>query len=342
MRHRVFGRTTWEISEIGLGTWSMGGMWGPTDDAEAIRALRCAVEFGVNFIDTALVYGEGHSEELIAEALGGMAGTVYVATKVPPKNSEWPAREVPVAETFPGDWITKCTEESLRRLRREAIDLQQFHVWSPRWASERDEWLPAVEALKRSGKIRAFGISINDYEPDSALELVASGLIDSVQVIYNIFEQRPERSLLPLCQQRGVGVIVRVPFDEGSLTGRFTRETAFHRDDWRSLYFQGARLQETVERVGRLDFLIRREIRTLAQAALKFCLSHPAVSTVIPGMRTVRHVEENCAVSDGKMLTPQELEQLRAHAWPRNFYQKEEGVSIFPPPASETSEAEGV
>ena len=299
----------------------MGGMWGAVDDAEAIRALHRALECGVNFIDTARAYGDGRAEALIAKALATRSETVYIATKVPPKNQEWPARHhVSIAETFPAAWIIRCTEQSLRRLKRDTVDLQQFHVWAPGWLAQRDMWWPAVEQLKREGKIRAFGVSINDHEPDTALELVSSGLVDSVQVIYNIFDQRPAEQLLPLCQRHRVGVIVRVPFDEGGLTGALTEQTTFGADDWRADYFRGERLRETVRRVEQLRFLVRDEIRTLAQGALKFCLSHSAASTVIPGMRRRAHVEENCSVSDGKPLPAAELLQLQAHAWPRNFY----------------------
>lgn len=329
IRTRPFGRLGWKVSEIGMGTWSMSGMWGPTDDAEAIRAIRKAIELGVNFIDTAMVYGEGRSESLIAKALEDGSREVRVASKVPPKNMEWPARAISVEEAFPAEWILECTESSLKRLKRETLDLQQLHVWSPGWLKESSTWLPAVERLKREGKIRAFGISLNDYQPDSALEVVASGLIDSVQVIYNIFEQAPAERLFPACRKHGVAVIVRVPFDEGALTGRFSEDTEFHREDWRKLFFQGNRLGETVKRTKTLDFLIRDEIQTLAQAALKFCLSDPAVSTVIPGMRTMTHVEENVSVSDGKPLRPEELKQLAAYAWSRNFYSQDDGESIF-------------
>ncbi len=321
MRYRTFGQTGWKVSEIGIGTWGMGGMWGPRDDAEAIRAIYLAVELGVNVIDTALVYGDGHAERLIAKALARRQDSVYLATKIPPKNMEWPARhEAPIAETFPESWIIRCTDQSLRRLKREVIDLQQFHVWSPRWLAQRETWLPAVERLKRIGKIRAFGISINDHESETALDAVTAGFIDSVQVIYNIFEQRPADALLPLCRRHQVGVIVRVPFDEGGLTGQLTTQTRFHPDDWRSEYFRGDRLHQTVEQVARLRAEVEGTSRSLAQTALKFCLAHPAVSTVIPGMRRVWHVEENCAVSDGSRLTATQLAQLREHAWSRNFY----------------------
>lgn len=322
MRYRPFGRTGWQVSAIGVGTWAMGGWWGPLDDRRALAALRQALERGVNFFDTALVYGDGHSERLIAKTLKGRTSRqpVYVATKIPPKNLEWPARSTtPLAAAFPASWIIRCTEQSLRNLRAECIDLQQFHVWTDRWLAE-SEWYEAVQRLKRQGKIRAFGVSINDHDPNSALALVRSGLADAVQVIYNIFDQTPAEALLPLCRAARVGVIARVPLDEGGLTGALTPETTFHPEDWRNRYFRDDRLRETVERAGRLRFLIRREITSLAQAALKFCLSHPAVSTVIPGMRRPEHVATNCAAGDGQRLTPTELEALKAHAWPRNFY----------------------
>ena len=331
MKYRPFGRTGWQVSEIGVGTWTMGGMWGPVSDREAVRAIRAARELGANFLDTALVYGTGRAERLIALALKRQTDQAYIATKVPPKNGEWPARhEIPVEEAFPADWIIRCTERSLRNLRRSWIDLQQFHVWSPRWLAERDDWFPTVERLKRAGKIRAFGISVNDMEPETALEAVSMGLIDSVQVIYNLFEQTPAEALLPACQQRQVAVIVRVPLDEGSLTGTFTRQTVFLPGDWRQSYFEGPRLAQTAERVERLMASPVMNGQPLAQAALRFCLSHPAVSTVIPGMRTVKHVEANCAASDGQPFTPQELTQLREHAWPRNFYQRLNGPGPIP------------
>ncbi len=299
----------------------MGGLWGAVDDREALRALFRALELGVNFFDTAHVYGDGHAEQLIAKALAEREEKVYIATKVPPKNREWPARhEVPAQEAFPADWIIQCTEESLRRLNRPVVDLQQLHVWSPGWLKESSVWLPAVEQLKKQGKIKAFGISINDHEPDTALELVASGLIDSVQVIYNVFDQTPQQKLFPACEKHQVAVIVRVPFDEGSLTGKLTAATRFATDDWRAAYFAGDRLKETVERVERIRSDFRGTLHTFAQLALGFCLAHPAVSTVIPGMRKVVHVEDNCAAGSGVELTPTEIERLKAHAWPRNFY----------------------
>lgn len=319
MRYRRLGRTGQMVSEIGFGAWGIGkGAWGPTDDALSIRALCRAFELGVTFVDTALGYGDGGSERLIARAFREYGERVFVATKIPPKASDWPPPPgTPARVAFPSDWIIECTERSLRHLEADALDLQQLHIWTDEWLDDAG-WQDAVAKLRDQGKIRSFGVSVMDHRPETALALVRSGLADTVQVIYNIFDQSPEAELFPLCQAHGVGVIGRVPFDEGSLTGRLTPETAFH--DFRREYFRGERLRETCARVERLRFLIRDEIRGLAQAALKFCLSHPAVSTVIPGMRRPEHVEENCAASDGIPLRPEEQEALKAHAWPRNFY----------------------
>lgn len=321
MEDRLFGKTGVKVSEIGHGTWAMGNMWGPSDDQLSVKALIRALELGVNFIDTASVYGNGRSEKLIATALEEyQKEDVFIATKVPPKNMRWPAsHEIPVEKTFPIEHILKSTERSLKNLKRDYVDLQQLHVWSDSWLTQTD-WPEMIQKLKQSGKIRFFGISINDHEPESALKLVESGLIDSVQVIYNLFDQSPEKNLFPLCLEKKVAVIARVPLDEGSLTGKLTPETEFHPSDWRKKYFSGDRLRETCERVEKLKFLIRDEIQTMSQAALKFCLSHPAISTVIPGMRTLEHVEENCKVSDGKLLSSEELKEIKLHAWPRNFY----------------------
>jgi aryl-alcohol dehydrogenase-like predicted oxidoreductase len=318
--NRIFGRTGLAVSEIGYGAWAIGGMWGPLDDRLALEALGRALEMGVTFIDTALAYGEGHSEKLVARAFRSAGRRVFTATKIPPKDYQWPARhDAPLRDVFPRDWIIRCTERSLTNLETDCIDLQQLHVWSPNWTNE-PEWYEALRDLQKQGKIRHIGVSLNDHEPDTALELVRSGWVDSLQVIYNIFDQSPSKNLFPLAQQHSTAVIVRCPFDEGSLTGTFRENTVFPKGDWRKEYFCGERLIETVRRVETLSFLIRGETTTLAQAALRFCLSHPAVSTVIPGMRRPAHVEENCRVSDGKLLTTEELQRLTAHAWLRNFY----------------------
>lgn len=322
MRYRKLGRTGFEISDIGYGAWGVGaGMqWKGGSDEESERSLRRALDLGLNFIDTALAYNEGHSESIIGRVVKSAPQRVFVATKVPPKNRVWPAQPGSrIEDVFPYDYIVGCTETSLRNLDMDTIDLQQLHVWNPEWVG-RDEWKRAFEDLKRSGKVRAVGISINDHQPDSALDIVRTGLIDSVQVIYNIFDQSPEANLFPLVQEMNVGVLARVPFDEGALTGSITEESVFDPDEFRAFYFRGDRKREVAERVSGLieDLGIARE--QLADVALRFCISHPAVSTVIPGMRRVRNVEANCGASDRGPLEEAVKEKLKRHAWNKNYY----------------------
>ena len=310
-----------KVSEIGYGAWGIGGtQWLGGDDRESLAALRRALELGLNFIDTALVYGDGHGERLVGQVVREAPQPVYVATKVPPKNRRWPARPgIGIREVFPYSYILECTEQSLRNLGLDHIDVQQLHVWNPEWIHE-DDWRRAFEDLQRSGKVRFVGVSINDHQPDSALELIETGLIDTVQVIYNIFDQSPERRLFPLCQERNIGVLARVPLDEGALTGQITAESRFDPRDFRSFYFRGDRKLQVEERVAALRRDLAGVEGDLPEIALRFCLSHPAVSTVIPGMRKVRHVEANLAVSDKGPLNEQVLAILRKHAWEKNFY----------------------
>jgi aryl-alcohol dehydrogenase-like predicted oxidoreductase len=308
------------VSEIGFGAWGIGGSsWGGPDDRNSLSALAKAFDLGVNFVDTALVYGSGHSEQLVAQALEGRREAIYVATKIPPKNMLWPARPgIPLHKAFPSRYVKKCTEESLRNLRRETIDLQQFHVWNEEWTEDED-WRESVEWLKRTGKVRFVGISVNDHKPSTVIPAVQTGLIDCVQVIYNIFDPSPADQLFPLCQQLDVGVVARVPFDEGSLTGTINPETTFPPNDMRSRYFGGERKQAVWERVQAL----RRDLgeqENLALTALRFCLSHPAVSTVIPGMRKPAHVEQNAGASRVGPLPAAIRETLARHRWERNFY----------------------
>ena len=317
------------VSEIGFGGWGIGkSWWGPTEDHTSLEALRTAFEGSVNFFDTATVYGEGHSEGLIAKVFQGQGLQVghtdqaFVATKVPPKNMGWPANPAtPISEAFPTDWVITSTERSLKKLGTDCVDIQQLHVWTDSWI-DCDEWKRAVVRLKQEGKIRFFGVSVNDYEPESVLKLVASGLIDTIQVIYNLFEQAPADKLFPLCEKHHVGVIVRVPFDEGSLTGTFTEKTLFPKGDFRRAFFGNGRLQEVLSRVERLkEDLPSEDQDPLSQAALKFCLSHPAVSRVIPGMRRPEHVLKNLAVSGKGIYSAEQLALLKKHIWQRNFYQ---------------------
>lgn len=321
MRYRKLGRANFNVSEIGYGAWGIGGtMWLGGTDKGALDALRHAIELGLNFIDTALAYGEGHSEQLIGRVLAETEHKIHVASKVPPKNMLWPARPgIGIEAVFPYDYIVKCTEQSLKNLGIEALDLQQLHVWNPEWI-DRDEWRRAFEDLKRSGKARAVGVSINDHQPDSALEIIRTGLIDTVQVIYNIFDQTPERNLFPLARKENIGVIARVPFDEGSLTGKIDRNTTFPRGDFRGRYFRGDRKLEVEKRVAALMEELEMDSSPLPEVALRFCLSHPAVSTVIPGMRSQTNVEVNCRVPGKGPLPEKVLAILKGHAWDRNYY----------------------
>jgi aryl-alcohol dehydrogenase-like predicted oxidoreductase len=314
MRYRTLRKTGLEVSELGFGAWGIGGdAWIGADDDESLRALRVAIEHGVNFLDTAYVYGDGHSEQLIGAAVRESAETVYVASKVPPKNMEWPAPAgLRVEEVFPADWIVACTERSLEKLGLETIDVHQLHVWSDEWVGQGD-WFDAVDQLKRDGKIRFFGVSINDHQPQNAIRLVESGLVDTVQVIYNVFDQSPEDVLFPAVEAAQVGVIVRVPFDEGALTGSVRPETTFPDGDFRNDYFAGERKRVAWERVQAIARDLDVEVDMLAEIALRFCLSHPATSVVIPGMRSRRNVERNVRAASAGPLTKDQLMTLRRH-----------------------------
>jgi aryl-alcohol dehydrogenase-like predicted oxidoreductase len=299
MTYRKLGRTGFEIGEIGYGAWGVGGtQWLGGADDESLLALRRAIELGLNFIDTALAYGDGHSEQLVGQVVRDAPGKVYVATKVPPKNRLWPARPgIAIAEVFPYDYIVRSTEESLRNLGTEAVDLQQLHVWNPEWIAS-DDWRRAFEDLKQSGKVRAVGVSINDH----------------------VFDQTPERNLFPLCQARDIGVLARVPLDEGALAGAVTADTRFEPEEFRAWYFRGDRKKQVAEHVDALRNDLAGVPGTLAEIALRFCITHPAVSTVIPGMRKVRNVESSLGVSKVGPLEAATLEVLRRHAWNKNFY----------------------
>ena len=322
MNYRMFGKTGLKVSEIGYGAWGIGkGLWIGAADEESLKALHRAVDLGLNFVDTALAYGEGHSEALVGRVVKERSEPIYVATKVPPKNGVWPARDgTPVAEAFPAEHVINCIEESLRNLRLDSIDVQQFHVWSDEWVGQGD-WLEAIQKLKQQGKIRSFGVSINDYQPENAIKLIETGVLDAVQVIYNIFEQNPEEKLFPACERYNVGVIVRVALDEGGLTGKITPETTFDEGDFRASYFRDDRKQQVYDRVQRIVADLGISVDQLPETALRFVLSHPAVSTVIPGMRSVRNVERNCQLGDGQGLPKDVVRKLKVHRWDRNFYE---------------------
>ncbi|HVR86105.1 MAG TPA: aldo/keto reductase [Planctomycetota bacterium] len=321
MNRRTLGRTGLQVSEVGYGAWGIGAkQWIGASDEESLRALRRAIDLGLNFIDTALAYGDGHSEKIVGQTVRGRRDQVYVATKIPPKNRRWPAeRQIPVEQAYTADYVVSCTEESLRNLGTETIDLQQLHVWTDEFVGAGD-WMAGIDRLKQQGKIRHFGISLGEHTPENGLRAVESGLVDTVQVIYNIFDQSPEDQLFPLCRKKNVGVLARVPFDEGGLTGKVTPQTEFPKEDFRNNYFKGNRKQEVYVRVEKIAADLQISLDQLPETALRFTLTHPAVSTVIPGMRSVNNAEANCRAGDGKGLSPAEISKLRPHRWIRNYY----------------------
>jgi len=322
MHYRKLGTTEAEVSEIGFGAWGIGGLqWQGGTDEEAMRALRRSFELGVNLVDTALAYGQGHSEQLVGNAVRGAFHRIHIATKIPPKNGIWPASpSTPIQEVFPYQYIVECTEQSLRNLKLEQIYLQQFHVWTDAW-TRTEEWRRAIEDLRASGKVRYFGISITEHDPDSALEAIKTGAISAVQVIYNIFDQSAERRLFPLCLERKVGVLARVPLDEGGLTDTIRENTAFEAGEFRESYFRGDRKRQVIEHVEALKTDLGSVPGTLPQIALRFCLSNNAVTSVIPGMRRVSTVESSCRASTAGKLDNKTLAIVKRHAWDRNFYQ---------------------
>jgi aryl-alcohol dehydrogenase-like predicted oxidoreductase len=316
MEYRTFGRTNLKVSEIGYGMWGLAG-WTGSDSTEVDQALERSVGLGCNFFDTAWGYGAGRSEQILGELIRRHSGKrLYHATKIPPKNFQWPSKaDFSLQECFPKSHIIDYTERSLKNLGVDCIDLQQFHVWEDSW-SEEDEWKEAVEKLKREGKIHFMGISVNRWEPDNVLKTLKTGLIDTVQVIYNIFDQAPEDHLFPLCRELNIGVIARVPFDEGSLTGLLTKHTTFPPDDWRSTYFVPENLEASVEHADALRPLLPKGM-SMPEMALRFILENDDVHTIIPGMRKVKNVEANVATSDGTKLDVKLMEKLKKHRWDR-------------------------
>ena len=316
MNYRKFGRLGWQVSDIGYGMWGMAG-WTGADDDQSENSLDLAVELGCNFFDTAWGYGEGKSEELLGALVKRHSDKkVYTATKVPPKNFTWPSQShFKLEEVFPYDHIIEYTEKSLKNLDAETVDLLQFHVWEDAW-SEQDDWKRAVEQLKQDGKIQGIGLSLNRWEPNNGLNTIRTGLIDAVQVIYNIFDQAPEDQLFPLCDELNIGVIARVPFDEGTLTGTFTHETTFPEDDWRSTYFVPENLHSSVDHADAVKAVLPENI-SMPEAALKFILANPTVSTIIPGMRKARHVRSNIGCSASTPLSTDLIEELKKHRWDR-------------------------
>jgi aryl-alcohol dehydrogenase-like predicted oxidoreductase len=316
MFHRRFGRTDWTVSEIGYGMWGLAG-WSGSDDSESLESLHRSIELGCNFFDTAWGYGKGHSESILGRVVREHSDkTLYVATKLPPKNFNWPSRRgFTLDDCFPPEHIREYAEKSLANLGLPQIDLLQFHVWEDAW-SEDERWQRAMADLKSEGLIRAVGISVNRWEPDNVLKTLKTGLIDAVQVIYNIFDQAPRDHLFPLCEKLDIGVIARVPFDEGTLTGTLTKQSTWPTDDWRSTYFVPENLEASVDHAEALRPLVPPGM-TMPELALRWILADSRVATIIPGMRKKRNVEANTAVSDGKALPIGLLNELKSHRWDR-------------------------
>jgi aryl-alcohol dehydrogenase-like predicted oxidoreductase len=317
MNYRRFGRTGWNVSEIGYGMWGLAG-WTGSDDAESLDALQRAVDLGCNFFDTAWAYGDGHSEQILGKVLRANSGKkLYVATKVPPKNLRWPARpEYSLDDSYPPAHIFEYVEKSLANLGTETLDLIQIHTWEDGWLDD-ERLIRAIEKLRDSGKVRAVGISLNRWEPWNGIRAVRAGIADAVQVIYNIFDQNPEDELFPACREKDVAIIARVPFDEGALTGALTIDSTWPKGDWRNTYFVPENLKASVARADALKPLVPAG-STLPEMALRFILNNKDVHTIIPGMRKRHHVESNLAASvKGPLPTPL-LEQLRPHRWDRS------------------------
>lgn len=320
MEHRVFGRTGWEVTEIGFGAWGLSGEWGAQDDSESIAALHKYLDLGGNFIDTAQAYGSGRSERIIGQVLKERREEIFVATKLPPKNGHWaPPSWTPLEKSFPLDYIEKEVETSLTNMGIDCIDLYQLHTWCETW-NTRDDLFAVLEKLKTSGKVKYTGISTTEGYPECVIPALKTGIIDSLQLIFNLFEQHPRDTLLPLCHKHHIGVIVRVPFDEASLTGKFQGDERFAKDDFRSIYFRKNNLKHTVERVEKIKEWANQNVpgMSLPELALRFVLSHEDVDVVIPGIRTPRHAELNTAPSDGIRLPEKQMKELKAFAWRRN------------------------
>ncbi|MCE9530562.1 MAG: aldo/keto reductase [Planctomycetes bacterium] len=316
MKYRAFGRTCWQVSDVGYGLWGVAG-WTGADDEQSRQAMQLSVDLGCNFFDTALAYGDGKSEQLLGALVrANPTKKLYVATKVPPKNRRWPSRrEFKLDDVFPPEYIRESLDISLKHLGMSSVDLLQFHVWEDSWAED-VRWQNAVADLKKQGLIRAIGISVNRWEPTNVVRAINTGLIDAVQVIYNIFDQNPEDELFPLCREKNVAVIARVPFDEGTLTGTLTKDTKWPEGDWRNTYFVPKNLIPSVERAENLRPLIPSGM-TMPEMAMRFILANPDVATIIPGMRKPAHVRGNLATSDAGPLPTGLLEQLRQHRWVR-------------------------
>ena len=309
-----------DVSRLGFGAFGLAGVFGAFDESEAIASLHSCWDRGINFLDTARHYGR--SEAIIAQALRTWRGRrPFIATKAEPIGPplQWQMPQ-PVTSCFPPGHITREAEISLRTLGVEQLDLFQMHLYWPNWGVE-GYWLDELRALKRSGKIRSFGVSLPDQRHDLALPLVMSGLIDSVQTVLNIFDPIALDCLVPICQERGVAVLARCVLDEGGLTGSLTMESKFDDGDFRAKYFDLGPRETYIARVDALRRFVPAHAGSLARLALKFVLKHPGVTTALSSMHIQRHAEENIAALEEPPLSDEVFKELRHHyRWIRNFY----------------------
>jgi aryl-alcohol dehydrogenase-like predicted oxidoreductase len=316
MKLRALGRTGFQVSDVSYGLWGMSG-WSGSDDQQSRQSMQLAVDLGCNFFDSAWAYGDGKSDLFLGETLRQNSGKpLYAASKIPPKNRKWPASpNDSYNDVFPAEHVFHYADLLRKNLQVDSIDLLQFHVWDDGWAAEK-EFHETVSKLKHDGVVRSFGLSLNRWEPWNGIRALRTGLVDVVQVIYNIFDQAPEDELFPICRELNIGVIARVPLDEGSLSGTFTAETKFPEKDWRSRYFNPENLRLTLARVEKLKALLPDSM-SLPEMAIRYILSNPMVSTTIVGMRRAQHVRQNLALSDAGALPPELLTKLKAHRWDR-------------------------
>ncbi|MCX6151123.1 MAG: aldo/keto reductase [Ignavibacteriales bacterium] len=322
MLYKNFAKTNIQVSQLGYGCWGIGkSMWIGAEDSESKKALHKAIEEGINLFDTALVYGDGHSEKLVGEVEKESGKDLFIASKIPSKKFEWPAKDSSLLkDSFPIDHIISSTEHSLKNLKRDYVNLMQFHVWNDKWTTQ-DEWKEAIYKLKKDGKVQYFGISINDHQPWNGIEAGKTGLIDCFQVIFNLFDQSPTDELFTFCEENKISILARVPFDEGSLTGTINENTIFPKGDWRNGYFKGDRKKEVAERVAKIWEFVNGETESIAEAALRYIVSFSAVTSVIPGMRSEKNLLANKASVEKGALSNELLEKLKSARWIRNFYE---------------------
>ena len=333
MNYRILGKTGLRVSEIGYGTWQLAndpGFWEGTDLNESLKCLKKYIEAGGNFIDTAWIYGYSESqpdkhpsEELIGKFLkeNNLRDKVVIASKIPPKNMLWPARKgIEIEEVFPNEHIEKCVDDSLKSLGVDCIDLMQFHVWQDYFADS-NGWKETIKKITQQGKVKHWGISLNDYQPSNCQKTLETGLISSVQCIFNVFHQKPTEKLFKLVKENNIGVIARVSLDEGGLSGKITEKTIFPEGDFRSKYFSPDRIKELVRRTDNLKKeFVKEGVSSLAEIGLRYILSFDEASVLIVGMRKIDHVVSNVSFSDKGKLSQEEKEKIKNHAWERNFY----------------------